>query len=88
MTLHDALKQLTAHVRRTKGTKEAAGFYIDHIQPIQEYFGGHEAVKDIELDEDEKTYTKGEIINAFSAGEVSMIDAEHVVNILERNKTT
>ena len=58
MKLHSALRQLTVHVRKTKGAKEASLFYANHIQPMYEYFGGRESVGDTELAEDEEIKTE------------------------------
>ena len=62
MKLHSAIRQLTVHVRKTKGAKEAALFYVDYIQPMYQYFGGKESVKNTELAEDEKIKTEKHIV--------------------------
>lgn len=49
ITIHDQLKALTTHVRITKGTGAAIKFYVEYIQPIQDYFGGNNAVNETEL---------------------------------------
>ena len=49
MTIHNNLKKLTVHVRKTKGSAEAMRFYLDFIQPMKEYFGGNEEVKNIDI---------------------------------------
>ena len=36
--IHEQLKPLVIHVRKTKGEKEALLFFIDYIQPIKKYF--------------------------------------------------
>ena len=48
-TIHDQLKDLTVHVRLTKGPVDAFRFFVEYIQPIQKYFGGDEVIKEIEL---------------------------------------
>jgi len=58
MSIHDKLKELTAYVRKTKGSVEALNFYIEHIQPIKEYFGGDEKVKSIDIPEVDNCFSK------------------------------
>jgi hypothetical protein len=31
-------RQLTVHVRLTQGSSEALKFFVNHIQPIEDYF--------------------------------------------------
>jgi hypothetical protein len=62
MKLHSALRQLTVHVRKTKGAQEASLFYVNHIQPMHEYFGGRGSVENTELVEDEKIKTEKHIV--------------------------
>ena len=38
MNIEDKLKELTTHVRQTKGQGEALYFYVKHIQPLKDYF--------------------------------------------------
>ena len=45
MTIDNQLKELTAHVRKTKGSGEALKFYVEFIQPIKFYFGDEETKK-------------------------------------------
>ena len=47
--MHETLKKLTSHVRETKGSGEALRFYVNFIQPIEEYFGGDAEVKKLHI---------------------------------------
>lgn len=47
--MQETLRKLTEYVRLTKGQGEALRFYVNHIQPIKEYFGGDSEVEKISL---------------------------------------
>ena len=47
--MHETLKKLTSHVRETKGSGEALRFYVNFVQPIKEYFGGDDEVKNLNI---------------------------------------
>ena len=49
MNLEQLLSEITAHVRKTKGSGDALRFYVDYIQPIKIYFGGDSEVKKLYL---------------------------------------
>ncbi len=38
MNIKENLREITTHVRKTKGSGAALAFYVEYVQPIYEYF--------------------------------------------------
>jgi hypothetical protein len=84
MKLSEALELLKYH------QEWRLGAHVDQLHPTQVTLAIHTVLVLLANMEEQETYTKQEFLDAAKLGEVSMIDAKHVVSLLdearEKNK--
>jgi hypothetical protein len=82
MKLTEALELLKYH------QEWRLGAHVDQLHPTQVTLAIHTVLVLLANMEEQETYTKQEFLNAAQAGEVSMIDAKHIVSLLDEVKNS